>query len=81
MLSVLPVRGVLSEDLGEACLKAALEMEPFEPAAVLKQFTWDACADIFESALAFQSTGQGSELSTRRSTPDGSFRRIDQGTS
>lgn len=43
--------GVLSESLGDACL-AALEMEPFEPAQVLKQFTWDACADIFEDALA-----------------------------
>ncbi len=43
--------GVLSENLGEACL-AALEMQPFEPAQVLKQFTWDSCADIFEDALA-----------------------------
>ena len=43
--------GVLSENLREACM-AALEMEPFDPAQVLRQFTWDACADIFENALA-----------------------------
>lgn len=59
--------GVLSEDLGEACL-AALEMEPFEPATVLKQFTWDACADIFESALA-PVNGAGSESYQRADQP------------
>ena len=42
--------GVLSEDLRTACL-AALEMAPFDPAQVLKPFTWDACADIFEHIL------------------------------
>jgi glycosyltransferase involved in cell wall biosynthesis len=58
--------GVLSENLGEACL-AALEMQPFEPAQVLKQFTWDACADIFEDALA-PINGTASE----------SYQRVDQ---
>lgn len=43
--------GVLSEDLRAACL-AALEMPAFDPAEVLKPFTWDACADIFENVLA-----------------------------
>lgn len=42
--------GVLSEDLQAACLEA-LGMEKFNPAEVLKPFTWDACADIFEDAL------------------------------
>ncbi|MCL7998188.1 glycosyltransferase family 1 protein [Brucella sp. 21LCYQ03] len=43
--------GILSEDLRAACL-AALEMPAFDPAEVLKPFTWDACADIFENVLA-----------------------------
>lgn len=42
--------GVLSEDLQAACLEA-LEMKRFDPQEVLKAFTWDACADIFEDAL------------------------------
>ncbi|WP_343314145.1 glycosyltransferase family 1 protein [Brucella sp. BE17] len=42
--------GVLSEDLQAACLEA-LAMEKFDPEEVLKPFTWDACADIFEDAL------------------------------
>jgi glycosyltransferase involved in cell wall biosynthesis len=43
--------GVLSEDLHEACI-AALEMPAFDPAEVLKPFTWEACADIFENVLS-----------------------------
>ncbi|MEN5278549.1 glycosyltransferase family 1 protein [Brucella sp. TWI432] len=43
--------GVLSEDLQTACL-AALEMPAFNPAEVLKPFTWEACADIFENVLS-----------------------------
>ncbi|MBV2144478.1 glycosyltransferase family 1 protein [Falsochrobactrum sp. TDYN1] len=43
--------GVLSEDLRAACM-AALEMPVFDPAQVLEPFTWKACADIFENALA-----------------------------
>lgn len=43
--------GVLSEDLRAACL-AALEMPAFTPADVLKSFTWEACADIFENVLS-----------------------------
>lgn len=42
--------GVLSEDLRVACL-AALDKKPFDPEQVLKPFTWDACADIFETVL------------------------------
>jgi hypothetical protein len=30
---------------------AALELEPFDPEQVLKPFTWETCADIFEEAL------------------------------
>ncbi len=43
--------GILSEDLHEACI-AALEMPAFDPAEVLKPFTWEACADIFENVLS-----------------------------
>jgi len=43
--------GVLSEDLHAACL-AALEMPAFDPAEVLKPFTWKACADILENVLS-----------------------------
>lgn len=43
--------GVLSEDLHAACI-AALEMPAFDPAEVLKAFTWESCADIFESILS-----------------------------
>ncbi|MBA8819244.1 alpha-mannosyltransferase [Ochrobactrum sp. P6BS-III] len=42
--------GVLSDDLHAACM-AALELEPFDPEQVLKPFTWETCADIFEEAL------------------------------
>ncbi len=59
--------GVLSEDLGKACL-SALQMEPFEPAQVLRQFTRDACADIFEDALA-PISGTASESYQRASQP------------
>ena len=30
---------------------AALKLGPVDPDAVLGDFTWDACADIFEAAL------------------------------
>ncbi|WP_273725007.1 glycosyltransferase family 1 protein [Brucella gallinifaecis] len=43
--------GILSEDLQAACL-AALNMPAFDPAEVLKNFTWEACADIFENVLS-----------------------------
>lgn len=42
--------GILSEDLQQACLRA-MTMPAFDPATVLQSFTWDACADIFESTL------------------------------
>ncbi|PWL17922.1 alpha-mannosyltransferase [Falsochrobactrum shanghaiense] len=54
--------GVLSEDLHAACM-AALAMPAFDPAKVLEPFTWKACADIFENALA--STNGNSILSSR----------------
>ncbi|OYR19108.1 glycosyltransferase family 4 protein [Brucella thiophenivorans] len=43
--------GVLSEDLRAAALQA-LEMSEFNPEELLKPFTWEACADIFENVLA-----------------------------
>ncbi|PRD41549.1 alpha-mannosyltransferase [Phyllobacterium phragmitis] len=43
--------GVLSEDLHEACL-GALEMGRVDPDKVLKDYTWEHCADIFEEILA-----------------------------
>ncbi|RCS25279.1 glycosyltransferase family 1 protein [Phyllobacterium salinisoli] len=43
--------GVLSEDLQQACL-GALEMGRVDPDKVLKDYTWEACADIFEEILA-----------------------------
>ncbi len=42
--------GVLSEDLRAACLDA-LAMPAFDPGTVLRDFTWEACADIFERSL------------------------------
>ncbi|MCC0029475.1 MAG: glycosyltransferase family 1 protein [Brucellaceae bacterium] len=45
-----PSAGVLDEDLAKAAL-GALELGPVDPDAVLGDFTWDACADIFEAAL------------------------------
>lgn len=47
--------GILSEDLHAACIKA-LEMPAFDPEKVLKAFTWNACADIFENVLASTSS-------------------------
>ncbi|NKB83716.1 glycosyltransferase family 4 protein [Brucella grignonensis] len=43
--------GILSDDLHQACLQA-LEMPTFDPAEVLKPFTWKACADILENVLS-----------------------------
>ncbi len=43
--------GILSEDLADAAMKA-LAMGTLEPAKYLGGFTWEACVDIFEVALA-----------------------------
>lgn len=42
--------GVLSDDLNEAAL-GALAMGKIDPDDRLRSFSWEACADIFESAL------------------------------
>ncbi len=42
--------GVLSEDLGDAALRA-LKLGRIDPDQMLSAFTWQACADIFEDTL------------------------------
>lgn len=68
--------GVLSEDLGKACL-SALQMEPFEPAQVLRQFTGRLCGH-FRRCSRSDKRNRERELSTCKSAPDGGFRRVNQ---
>ncbi|MGH6860121.1 MAG: glycosyltransferase, partial [Phyllobacterium sp.] len=42
--------GILAEDLRQAAL-GALAMGQVEPGTALRDFSWKACADIFESIL------------------------------
>lgn len=43
--------GILSDDLADAAIRA-LALGKLEPDAYLKDYTWDACVDIFESILS-----------------------------
>lgn len=53
--------GVLSHDLRQACLDA-YAMGRVDPDAVLSDFTWDACADIFEESLVPISHTSGTQV-------------------
>lgn len=52
-----PRAGILDEDLRRAAL-AALQLRPVDPDEALREFTWEKCADIFETVLVERHSGR-----------------------
>src|SRR5690625_2211559 len=60
------ITGFLHEDLGEA-VREALKLDPADCVAYASQHTWQACAELLDSALAlFEANEAGAALVTRQ---------------
>lgn len=60
--------GILAEDLSVAALEA-LAMGRIDPEKSLNKFSWEACAEIFESILAFIGASRPRNLSDQTQKP------------